>query len=149
RDTDAVVPAALRDDVVSVMIACAEAFLDLRGEFGGTAWRVADLPDGPGRVRARVASRLGLGATAKLAAATRAARPVGLVAREGTGAGGQSPATVRDNPDFSAVLIAPLGRLTGAQLSWMADRVAGRAARVTPWRSVVLPGLADAAAVLR
>ena len=47
------------------------------------------------------------------------------------------------------MLIAPLGRLTAAQLTWVADRVAGRAARITPWRSVVLPDLADAAGVLR
>jgi precorrin-3B synthase len=47
------------------------------------------------------------------------------------------------------VLLAPLGRLTSAQVSWVADRVAGRAARITPWRSVVLPDLADAAGVLR
>ena len=47
------------------------------------------------------------------------------------------------------MLIAPLGRLTAAQLTWVADRVAGRAARITPWRSVVLPDLDDAAGVLR
>jgi precorrin-3B synthase len=157
QDTDAAragsagishLPADLRD-VVSVMIACAEAFLDLRGELGGTAWRVADLPDGTGRVRALVASRLRLAAAPKEAAATRVARPVGLVAREGTGSAGEVPASVRDDPDFSAVLIAPLGRLTAAQLSWVADRAAGREARITPWRSVVLPHLDDAAGVLR
>jgi precorrin-3B synthase len=47
------------------------------------------------------------------------------------------------------VLLAPLGRLTAATLNWVADRVAGQAARITPWRSVVLPGLADAPGVLR
>jgi precorrin-3B synthase len=46
------------------------------------------------------------------------------------------------------VLLAPLGRLTASQLGWLADRVRGRAARVTPWRSVVLPDQADAARVL-
>jgi precorrin-3B synthase len=47
------------------------------------------------------------------------------------------------------VLLAPLGRLTAAQLHWLAGRVTGRPARVTPWRSVVLPGLADPAGTLR
>jgi precorrin-3B synthase len=47
------------------------------------------------------------------------------------------------------VLLAPLGRLTSAQLTWIAERVADADARVTPWRSVVLPRLADADAVLR
>jgi precorrin-3B synthase len=47
------------------------------------------------------------------------------------------------------VLLAPLGRLTVTQVSWLADHAGDRTARVTPWRSVVLPGQADAAAVLR
>ena len=61
---DAGVPGRLRDDVVDVMLAFAEAFLDLRAEHGGSAWRVADLPDGAERVRAAVAARLGLAAAA-------------------------------------------------------------------------------------
>jgi precorrin-3B synthase len=47
------------------------------------------------------------------------------------------------------VLLAPLGRLTTAQLTWLADQVTARLARITPWRSVVLPDLPDAGAVLR
>jgi precorrin-3B synthase len=47
------------------------------------------------------------------------------------------------------VLIAPLGRLTAARLTWIAGRLAERAARVTPWRSVVLPRVDDAAGTLR
>ena len=39
----------------------AEAFLDLRAAEGGTAWRIADLADGPTRVRAAVTARLGRG----------------------------------------------------------------------------------------
>ena len=58
-------------------------------------------------------------------------------------------APVRDHPDASAVLLAPLGRLTAAQLTWVADAPREREARVTPWRSVVLPDLADAAGALR
>lgn len=147
-DADGGVPGRLRDDVVDVMLAFAEAFLDLRAELGGSAWRVADLPDGDRRVRAAVAARRGLAAGPQERGAATGTRPVGLVAREIAG-GGETPAVVRDDPGFSAVLIAPLGRLTAARLTWVADRVAGRAARITPWRSVVLPDQADAAGVLR
>jgi precorrin-3B synthase len=100
-------------------------------------------------VRSLVAARLGLAAAPRAAVATTVARPVGLVARRETGGDGESAKLVRDDPGGSAVLLAPLGRLTAAQVTWVADRVAGREARVTPWRSVVLPDLADAAAVLR
>jgi precorrin-3B synthase len=147
-DADAGAPGRLRDDIANVMLAFAEAFLDLRAKLGRTAWRVADLPDGAERVRAAVAAGLGLAAAPEERGAATGARPVGLVARETAGTG-ESAAFVRDDARCSAVLIAPLGRLTAAQLTWVADRVAGRAARVTPWRSVVLPDLDDAAGVLR
>ena len=136
-----------RDGVPDAMLACAEAFLDLRAELGGSAWRVADLPDGAARVRALVAERLGLAAVPEERGAADA-RPVGLVARETVG-GGESAEFVPDDARFSAVLIAPLGRLTAAQLTWIADRLTDRAARITPWRSVVLPFPDDAAGVLR
>jgi precorrin-3B synthase len=122
------VPDDLRDGIVAAMLACAEAFLDLRIELDATAWRIADLPDGAERVRAAVAARLGLAAVTREPAAVPTGRPAGLVAA-------------------SAVLLAPLGRLTSAQVTWVADRV--REARITPWRSVVLPGVPDATGVLR
>jgi precorrin-3B synthase len=134
------------DAVVTVMLAYAEAFLDEAAASGGTAWRIADLADGDERVRAAVAARLRLAAapdagTAPEAgtappgsAGSAAARPVGLVVGPGCTA---------------AVLLAPLGRLTAEQLTWLAGRVTGRPVRVTPWRSVVLPDLADAAGALR
>jgi precorrin-3B synthase len=180
---------SLRDAATATMLACAEAFLDLRAEYGGTAWRIADLPDGPGRVRAAVAARLGLAAaegepgtatavrpgglglaadprepragTAARPAGTGlslagrepgvpgAVRPVGLITRRPGGDGNESPRYVPDKGAGSAVLIAALGRLTAAQLTWIADQIAGGHARITPWRSVVLPGLPDAAGVLR
>jgi len=129
--------------VVTVMLACAEAFLDEAAAQGGTAWRIADLADGDERVRAAVAARLRLAAAPRAAAAPQpaaaphapasSARPVGVVGDGGT----------------AAVLLAPLGRLTVAQLTWLAERVTGRPARVTPWRSVVLPDLPDAGGVAR
>jgi precorrin-3B synthase len=135
-----------QDGVVAAMLACAEAFLDEAAAQGGTAWRIADLADGDERVRAAVAGRLGLTAAPEPAAApeptavpepaaagSRApSRPVGLVGPDGT----------------AAVLLAPLGRLTSAQLTWLAGQVTGRPARITPWRSVVVPDLSDAARML-
>ncbi len=126
------------DAVVAVMLACAEAFLDERTAQGGTAWRIADLDGGAERVRAAVAARLGLTAADGVPGGGRApsgsaSRPVGIVGPGGT----------------AAVLLAPLGRLTAAQLTWLAGLVTARPARVTPWRSVVLPDLPDAARVLR
>jgi precorrin-3B synthase len=138
------------DAVVTVMLACAEAFLDEAAAQGGTAWRIAELADGAERVRAAVAARLGLADTSSPPAVARpsaaaqtpvaahvaarsATRPVGIVGPGGT----------------TVVLLAPLGRLTAAQLAWLADRVTDRPARITPWRSVVLPDLPDATGVLR
>jgi precorrin-3B synthase len=118
--------------IVAVMLACAEAFLDEAAAQGGTAWRIADLADGAERVRAAVAARLRL-AAAPQPPAGAAGRPVGIVGTDGT----------------AAVLLAPLGRLTAAQLTWLAGQVTERPARITPWRSVVLPDLPDAAGVLR
>ena len=157
----------LRDGVVTAMLAFAEAFLDLRAEFGSTAWRIADLPGAAERMRTEVAARLGLN-VAEVAPASQengapgmagsrpvpggapAARPVGLISpRGGDGRAGSADSVSRNDSGFSAVLLAPVGRLTSAQASWIADRVADQAARITPWRSVVLPHLADAAVVLR
>jgi precorrin-3B synthase len=154
------VPDDLRDRVVGAMLAFSEAFLDLRAELGGTAWRIADLPGGADQVRAAVAARLGLADVQEEAASRErpgtpeepgsaaAPRPVGLVAHERTGGRAESAASVRDDREVSVVLLAPLGRLTSAQLTWVAERAGERGARITPWRSVVLPHVADAAGVL-
>lgn len=144
------VPADLRDAVVTAMLACTEAFLDLRSDFDGAAWRIADLPGGDGRIRAAVAARLGLDeASPPGTAAGSAGRPVGLITLAETGGRPESAAIVRDDDACALVLLAPLGRLTAAQLRWVADQAGARGGRVTPWRSVVLPHVRDAAAVLR
>jgi precorrin-3B synthase len=149
------VPDDLRDGVVAAMLAFSEAFLDLRAELGSTAWRIADLPGGADLVRAAVAARLGLAAVREEPGpreepdAAAAPRPAGLVTHEQDGGGPASAASVRDDRGVSVVLLAPLGRLTSAQLTWVAERARERGARVTPWRSVVLPHVADAAGVLR
>jgi precorrin-3B synthase len=120
-----------------------------------TAWRIADLPGGAGRVRAIVAERFGLapaplsGTTAAAARAASAPRPVGIVTGHAGADGGGRGESVLDGGAPAVVLLAPLGRLTRAQVGWLADRITERAARVTPWRSVVLPDQADAAQVLQ
>jgi precorrin-3B synthase len=160
--------ALTRDQVVTAMLACAETFLDERAAHGGSAWRIADLPHGHDRVRDAVAERLGLaaapaGPVPARPGAVAGARPVGLVRRGEEGGaeetacppGGTTPpnppdvhqGTVRDNTAAAVVLVAPLGRLAAPQLTWVCDRA--DQARVTPWRSVVLPRVSDPDAVLR
>jgi precorrin-3B synthase len=143
------VPDRLRDDIVAVMLACAEAFLDLRAAHGGTAWRIADLPGGTDQVPAAVSARLGLPRVRAEPGPAAVTRPVGLIARQSMRGGRESAASVREDSGFSVVLLAPLGRLTAAQLTWVADQLGESDARVTPWRGVVLPRPEDAAGVLR
>jgi precorrin-3B synthase len=147
------------DDVVAVMLACAEAFLDLRaaedldkrGAEGGRAWRIADLVDGPARVGAAVAASLGLAGAGQPAdgSLAGAGQPADGPDAAGHGPGNVRPVGVVGAEGTAAVLVAPLGRLGADQLTWLADRVRGRPARITPWRSVVLPDLADAAGLVR
>jgi len=181
--------AAAAEDVVTAMLACAEAFLDARAAEGGRAWRIADLADGPARVRATVAARLGLATAARPSAGSPAPGgshgiggpggldrtggiegldgadgPEGLDGADGPegldGTAALAPAAGPDTPGArpigvvglggsAAVLLAPLGRLTATQLTWLAGRVRDRPARITPWRSVVLPDLPDAAGLIR
>jgi precorrin-3B synthase len=144
---------AAAEDVVSAMLAYAEAFLDVRAAEGGTAWRITDLAGGADRVRTVVAARLGLTGAAQPPAGSPAARGAsgadgdgGLDGAAGTGA---RPVGVVGPGGTAAVLLAPLGRLTAGQLTWLAGLVRGRPARITPWRSVVLPDLPDAAGLIR
>jgi precorrin-3B synthase len=142
-------PDAALADVVAVMLAFAEAFLDERAAVGSAAWRLSDLPGGAERVRTAVAGRFGLSPVPELPAPVAAARPVGLVRRRADGGGGVEPRSVTPDGLDSLVLLAPLGRLTAAQVTWLAARAAGRPARVTPWRSVVLPDQRGADEALR
>jgi precorrin-3B synthase len=144
------------DGVVAVMLACAEAFLDEAAARGGTAWRIADLADGGERVRAVVAERLRLAAAPE---ATVTARATAARQATATAQSTEAPRPTADGPrvparpvglvgSTGAVLLAPLGRLTYEQLTWLAGQVAGRPARITPWRSVAVPDLPDAARTL-
>ncbi len=124
------------DDPVAAALALAEAFLDERAAQGSSAWRVAELVDGDRLVRARAAVRLGLA----VGAAPETVEPAsGVVPAVG-------PLPQRDG-GTALVLAVPLGRLDAEQLHWLAAQLGARPARVTPWRSIVLPDVApDAAA---
>jgi precorrin-3B synthase len=100
-------------------------------------------------VRALVADRLGLPELGPPGLAVPGPAVPGL----GLSEAGRPPVGAADRPvgvvGDQVVLLAPLGRLSSGQARWIAERVTGRPARVTPWRSVVLPGQADPGGVLR
>jgi precorrin-3B synthase len=122
------------DGAVALALAATRAFLDVRAEQGGTAWRVADLADG----RARLAALLGGGALGG-----GAATPQPVPAAPTSGPAG----AVRQSDGRTAlVAVVPLGRLTADQAELLAETSAGEL-QLTPWRSVVVPDLSDAAAL--
>ncbi len=99
--------------VACAMVAAASDFLAERARTGSDAWRVRDL------------GSAGLVVVAGALPASASPHPCGLVARADGGS--------------ALVVLAPLGRLTGPQATWLADAAGGDELRVTPWRSVVLP----------
>ncbi|MFI2236600.1 precorrin-3B synthase [Streptomyces chrestomyceticus] len=118
----------------------AEAFLSVAHEAGNGSWRVRELPPGhdAATVRARLRTQLPQPyetATPPTPTAPRPPRPGILTTPDGTRA--------------ALSLLAPLGRLTTAQLRRLADVAAQDGygeLRMTPWRGVVLPGLSPEAA---
>jgi precorrin-3B synthase len=115
------------DDAVALALAATRAFLTERADQGGSAWRLAELTDGP----ARVAARLG-GGRGRTVAVPRAPLP------------GPAGAVPQRDGRTALVAVVPLGRLTAGQ----ADVLAGTSAdlQLTPWRGVALPDLPDATA---
>jgi precorrin-3B synthase len=110
------------ETAVDLALAATRAFLELRQEDGGTAWRLAEIPDGIARVSARLQAPRSV--------------PVEVPAASTAGSAG---AVVQHDGRTALVAVVPLGRLTAAQ----ADLLAGTsdALQVTPWRSVVLTDL--------
>ncbi len=112
-------------EVVAVMIAAAEAFLDVRGD----AWRIAEVAGGA----AAVAARLG-----------RAVEPGPDPRVPDPHAG---PIAQRDGRTALEV-VAPLGRLSADQarvLATAANAPTDAKVRLTPWRTVMLLDLDDPA----
>ncbi|QGK72360.1 precorrin-3B synthase [Allosaccharopolyspora coralli] len=114
-------------------ITAAEAFMRQRAAEPAPVWRLAELYDG----RRRIAADLGRPCSEPSDPPfTEPVRP-GIAARRG---------------NLVALAVgAPLGRLTpqrASQLAALADR-AGGDLRITPWRSVLVPGLAAAEAATR
>src|SRR4051812_45175626 len=111
------------EDAVALALDAARAFLAERAAQGSSAWRRAELPDGP----ARVAARLGHpGPVLDLPAA-----PV-------TGPVGAAPQL---DGRTALIGVVPLGRLTADQADLLA-RLSPEV-QLTPWRSVVVPDLAE------
>jgi precorrin-3B synthase len=119
---------ATAEDAVGLALAATRAFLAERAAQGGTAWRLAELDEGPDRVAARLAGEVGA--------------PVGVPPPPVEGPAGP----VRQADGRTALVAAvPLGRLT-AQLAELLAAVSSGQLQLTPWRSVVVPDLPDASA---
>jgi precorrin-3B synthase len=112
-------------DAVGAALTLAEAFLLERSAQGSRAWRIAELDGG----LVAVAARAGLGAPRTASVPAPPVRPVGRIAQVDGGT--------------ALVVLAPLGRLSARQTSTITELAGERGVRVTPWRSVVLPDVAD------
>jgi precorrin-3B synthase len=113
---------------VAAALAVSSAFLDEREAQRSSAWRIADLLDGTTRVRSRTAGALRV----DIDEATDGTEP----RRSGPASAGLFK---RLDGRAAVVLAVPLGRLNSEQLRWLAQVTGDEAARVTPWRSIVLP----------
>jgi precorrin-3B synthase len=105
-------------DVPATLVAVAEAFLTERAKQNSEAWRIAELP-----APADLLPHLAVPIQTRVHRPTTGKPPVGACGRAVVGA-------------------VPLGRLTAEQARVLADVAERRAGtvRVTPWRSVVVPG---------
>ena len=136
------------DGAVALALAATRAFLDERAAQGGTAWRLAELDDGPGRVAARIANSSpdqwgagGLPEEGGQRLGVAGGRHLPAVSSGGRQGHGPVGAAAQDDGRVALVGVVPLGRLTAAQadlLARLADEV-----QLTPWRSVVVPDLAE------
>ncbi|MFP5369610.1 MAG: precorrin-3B synthase [Actinomycetes bacterium] len=114
------------DGAVALALFATRALLDVRAEDGGTAWRLGEISDGPARVRDRLEEGHARG-------------PFEVPRAPVVGPAG---AVAQDDGRTALVAVVPLGRLTADQ----ADLLAATAAtdlQLSPWRSIVVPDLAD------
>lgn len=116
-------------DAPRAALAAAGAFLDAAREAGNGAWRVRELPDGCAPDVAGALARAGI-----------AAEPVPLPVREVPDGAPLAPGPLGATALY---VLAPLGRLTAAQLRAL---LPAEEVRLTPWRGAVVVGAAAAAA---
>jgi precorrin-3B synthase len=115
---------------VPLALAAARALLAERAAQGGTAWRLAELADGPARVAARVTGTVG-----------HRARGDGLLRRLPRGGDGPVGAVEQLDGRTALVGVVPLGRLDAATADLLAVPPGG--VQLTPWRSVAVPDLPE------
>ncbi|WBB99403.1 precorrin-3B synthase [Solwaraspora sp. WMMA2080] len=119
-------------DAVRVAVAAARIFLADERAVAGTIWRIGDLAAAElARFVAALATTPGVhrvAADPPTAPRRSGVPPVGVLRRP--------------DGDQALVLAVPLGQLTAAQADLLA--AAAPQARITPWRTVVLPRLTDA-----
>ncbi|MHA6797927.1 precorrin-3B synthase [Bounagaea algeriensis] len=118
------------DAAAEALLAVARAFLAERARRGSAAWRLAELTEAVPAITERVRAECAAGSGDPVATPPpRQHGPVGVV-----GGGAHGCATL--------AAAAPLGRLAGEQLDAVAAATSGNV-RLTPWRGVVLPHLAE------
>ncbi|SEP27711.1 precorrin-3B synthase [Trujillonella endophytica] len=120
-------------DAVDLALAATRAFLAERTAQGSSAWRLAELDDGPARVAARL--------TAEGMSRARVFRAVSISRAKVLSAGAVGQLDGRT----ALVVVVPLGRLTAGQAELLAATSTGPL-QVTPWRAVAVPDLPDASA---
>ncbi|MGW2115456.1 precorrin-3B synthase [Streptomyces zhihengii] len=136
------------EDAARMLLLAAEAFLDAADASGARPWRVRELPPEHALSTRDLLRRA---AAADLPAEPAPEPPA---APEGTGPA-EPPAPeppapgahARDGADAAVCAGVVLGRMSAAQvrsLARVAERHGTGELRVTPWRSVVLPGVAAA-----
>jgi precorrin-3B synthase len=113
---------------VDLALAATRTFVDERATQGGTAWRVAELVEGP----ACIVAALG-------------GRRHELVAIPPAPLSGPAGAVTQDDGRTALVAVVPLGRLTVGQADLLAA-TAVTGLQLTPWRSIVVPDLAGTGA---
>ncbi|WP_242910702.1 hypothetical protein [Actinomadura terrae] len=121
------------EQAVPVLIAAARTFLRERHARSSDAWRLSGLPGGAAAIVRRLGEEFGLTAPASPAPLAPPSRPAALIGplREHTGG-------------YSLGVVVPLGTLAPAQAELL-DDLGGGTATITPWRTVVLENLDDAA----
>ncbi|MEV0570477.1 precorrin-3B synthase [Dactylosporangium sp. NPDC050588] len=109
------------DDPAELLLRASRAFLDERAAQGGTAWRLAELTDGPARVAARLGFALGTDVDQ-------------FVGSPGPAVG----RTPQVGGPVALTVVVPLGLLTPEQSAALVAAASGEII-VTPWRTVVVP----------